>query len=287
MKNYLRKNYAFVFCIFVKLIILLVIPGIFFTGCTSALQQPLQESVVKKLRKPEPESESVKRIPNFYSEGDESRPYKVLGKWYRPMAHSRGFRQQGIASWYGEDFHGKPTSSGEIYNMYGISAAHKILPLHTYVRVRNLQNGQTIDLRINDRGPFVSGRVIDLSFGAAQKLGIVAPGTAPVEVIALGTPSSSPNNNNWKDKRYKPIDYDRGIFSIQVGAFGDRINAEKVARELIAFYKYAKVKPYMAQDKKQTLYRVVVGKCSSLQQAEKYEYYLKNKGFQDAFTIAE
>ncbi|MDM8536132.1 septal ring lytic transglycosylase RlpA family protein [Desulfobacterales bacterium HSG17] len=271
----LKKDCVSVFYIFVKLIIL----GTFFAGCTSTLP-PLQKTVVKKLNKPKP----VKKSPDFYSGGQESRPYKVLGKWYRPLAHSTGFQQQGLASWYGEDFHGKATSSGEIYNMYGISAAHKILPLHTYVSVRNLQNGKTIDLRINDRGPFVSGRVIDLSFGAAQKLGVVGPGTAPVEVIALGTPSS---NTNGKKKRYRPIDFNQGVFSIQVGAFGDRINAEKVANELVGFYKYAKVKPSMDQGKKQTLYRVIVGKCSSLQQAEKYENLLKNKGFHDAFTIAE
>lgn len=268
-----KKGLVSVFTILVTLAFI----SAFFIGCTSKLP-PLKKPVVKRIKKPRP----VKKKPDFYSGTSESRPYKVLGKWYRPLASSSGFRQQGIASWYGQDFHGKPTSSGEVYNMYGISAAHKILPLHTFVRVRNLQNGKTIDLRINDRGPFVSGRVIDLSYGAAQKLDIVAPGTAPVEVIALGSPSKKKQR-----KKYKPVDYNRGIFSIQVGAFGDRINAEKIASELVGVYKYAKVKPYMARGKKQTLYRVIVGKCSSLQQAEKYEYLLKNKGFHDAFTIAE
>ena len=273
--SHLKKDCISVFYIFIKLTII----GIFFAGCTSTLP-PLQRPVVKKVKKAKP----VNKIPDYYSGGQESRPYKVLGKWYRPLAHAKGFQQQGIASWYGEEFHGKPTSSGEIYNMYGVSAAHKILPLNTYVRVRNLQNGKIIDLRINDRGPFVSGRVIDLSYGAAQKLGIVGSGTAPVEIIALGKALS---NNNSKKKIYKPVDYNHGTFSIQVGAFGDRINAEKIANELIGVYKYAKIKPCVAQDKKQTLYRVIVGRCSSLQQAEKYEYLLKNKGFHDAFTIAE
>ncbi|QTA78653.1 Endolytic peptidoglycan transglycosylase [Desulfonema limicola] len=277
MKNsHFKKDCILVVSFFIKLIIVIT----FFAGCTSTLSPPMQKPAVKKIKRPRPEN----KLPDYYSGDQESRPYKVLGKWYRPLAHADGFQQQGIASWYGEDFHGKPTSSGEIYNMYGISAAHKILPLNTYVRVRNLQNGKTIDLRINDRGPFVSGRVIDLSYGAAQQLEIIGPGTAPVEVIALGTPLS---NNKGKKKRYKPLDYNKGSFSIQVGAFGDRVNAEKVAGELIGFYKYAKIKPLMAQDKNQTLYRVIVGKCSSLQQAEQYEYLLKNKGFHDAFTIAE
>ena len=153
------------------------------------------------------------------------KPYKVLGQWYTPMADARGFQQRGIASWYGEDFHGRQTSNGETYDMYGISAAHKTLPLGTYVRVVNLDNNRSLDVRINDRGPFVHGRIIDLSYGAARKLGVVGPGTAPVEIVALGTPApgTSPDKPG-----YLPVDYYSGNFTFQVGAFVDRANAQRL-----------------------------------------------------------
>jgi rare lipoprotein A len=111
--------------------------------------------------------------------------YTVFGKNYRVRTTSAGHRERGIASWYGKDFHGKRTSSGTPYDMYAISAAHKTLPIPTYVRVTRLDNGSSLVVRVDDRGPFVEGRVIDLSYGAARKLGMVEQGTAPVEVIAL------------------------------------------------------------------------------------------------------
>lgn len=109
-------------------------------------------------------------------------PYTVLGKTYRVMPDSRGFVEQGIASWYGNKFHGRKTSNGEIYSMYGMTAAHKNLPIPSYVRVTNLNNGRQIVVRVNDRGPFHQGRVIDLTYAGATKLGFIKQGTAPVRV---------------------------------------------------------------------------------------------------------
>jgi hypothetical protein len=103
------------------------------------------------------------------------KPYKVFGKWYQPLPDSKDFRQRGIASWYGKDFHGKKTSNGEIYDMYAMTAAHKTLPLGTYVRVHNLENNRKLEVRINDRGPFVRGRIIDLSYTAAKNLDSSGP----------------------------------------------------------------------------------------------------------------
>ncbi|MDZ7597942.1 MAG: septal ring lytic transglycosylase RlpA family protein [Desulfobacterales bacterium] len=113
------------------------------------------------------------------------KPYQVYGTWYQPLTHARGFTENGRASWYGEKFHGRRTSNGEIYDMYALTAAHKTLPFDTYVKVRNLDNNRSIVVKINDRGPFVSGRIIDLSYTAAKEIGVVGPGTAPVEVVAL------------------------------------------------------------------------------------------------------
>jgi len=112
-------------------------------------------------------------------------PYSVLGKTYRVLPESDGFKERGIASWYGNKFHGRRTSNGEIYNMYGMTAAHKNLPIPSYVKVTNLDNGRSIVVRVNDRGPFHEGRVIDLSYAGASKLDYLKQGTARVEVEAL------------------------------------------------------------------------------------------------------
>jgi len=114
--------------------------------------------------------------------------YSVKGKTYVPLKEvARGFSQKGIASWYGPGFDGKKTSSGEVYDMYALTAAHTTLPLHTLVKVTNLNNQKDVIVRINDRGPFVGDRLIDLSLSAARTLGMVTPGTAPVHVTVLGS----------------------------------------------------------------------------------------------------
>ncbi|HEY5717684.1 MAG TPA: septal ring lytic transglycosylase RlpA family protein [Motiliproteus sp.] len=118
-------------------------------------------------------------------------PYQVLGKHYRVLESAEGFREQGIASWYGNKFHGHLTSNGETYDMYAMSAAHKHLPLPSYVRVTNLANGRQVIVRVNDRGPFHEGRVIDLSYAAASRLGMLQQGTARVSLEAI-TPAATP-----------------------------------------------------------------------------------------------
>ena len=203
------------------------------------------------------------------------KPYKVLGKWYQPLPHARGFGQCGIASWYGKKFHGRKTANGETYDMYGISAAHKTLPLGTHVWVRNLKNNKELNVRINDRGPFVKDRIIDLSFGAAQKLGIVESGTAPVEVVALGIETGSTTS----------LDYYKGNFTFQVGAFKVRENAERLKEELSQKYQNAHIA--VLDSGEETFYRVRVGKNDNLKAAEAYEKILIKDGFKDVFIIAE
>ncbi|MDA1349541.1 MAG: septal ring lytic transglycosylase RlpA family protein, partial [Chloroflexi bacterium] len=119
------------------------------------------------------------------SRPENSKSYAIRGSTYLVLGSSDGYREQGVASWYGDYFHGRRTSSGDTYDMYEMTAAHKTLPLPTYVRVTNLENGRSVVLRINDRGPFIEGRIIDLSFVAAQKLGMAERGLARVEVEAL------------------------------------------------------------------------------------------------------
>lgn len=113
--------------------------------------------------------------------GGPNKPYEVLGRWYAPAATDIAWRERGLASWYGAGFHGRPTANGEVYDMFAMTAAHKTLPIPSYARVRNPANGREVVVRINDRGPFVDGRVIDLSYTAALRLGVLG-GVAPVEV---------------------------------------------------------------------------------------------------------
>lgn len=210
------------------------------------------------------------------------KPYKVLGKWYQPLPDSRGFSQRGIASWYGKDFHGKKTSNGEIYDMYAMTAAHKTLPLGTYVRVHNLENDRRVELRINDRGPFVRGRIIDLSYKAADAIGVVGPGTARVEVTALATPATT---DGGTPRSYEPVDLYSGNFTFQVGAFVNRENAERLTAKLSDRYKNAHIMVYDRGD--QIFYRVRVGQFTTLKQAEAQESVLIRDGYTDLFIVAE
>ncbi len=154
------------------------------------------------------------------------KPYCIGNTWYQPIPDASGFKQRGLASWYGKKFHGRKTANGEVYDMHAMTAAHKTLPLGTCVKVRNMENGRSVEVRINDRGPFITGRVIDLSYAGAKAIGLVGPGVAQVEVVALGKPVSTP-----KGKRvYAPVDYRRGAFTVQVGAFQERSNAERLRK---------------------------------------------------------
>jgi len=212
------------------------------------------------------------------------KPYRIGKNWYRPLPHARDFKQRGKASWYGKKFHGRKTANGEIYNMYAMTAAHKTLPLGTYVSVRNLSNDRKIEVRINDRGPFVRGRIIDLSYTAAKKLGVVGPGTAAVEIVALGA-AAAVKTPGSTGRSYVPVDYYKGNFTVQVGAFSDRNNAARLKRKLDQEYNNAHITTY--HDGHETFYRVRVGKCSNLKQAEKYEEIMIQRGFPGAFAIAE
>lgn len=119
------------------------------------------------------------------------RPYAVMGRNYTPMTRIEPYKARGIASWYGRRYHGKPTSSGELYDMYGMTAAHTVLPIPSYVRVTNVANGKSVVLRVNDRGPFINDRLIDLSYTAAWKLGILGGGSGMVEVESI-IPGATP-----------------------------------------------------------------------------------------------
>lgn len=206
------------------------------------------------------------------------KPYEVDGQRYQPLRSHHGFKQRGVASWYGRKFHGRKTSNGETYNMYGLSAAHKTLPMGVYVKVTRLDNGHTITVRVNDRGPFVAGRIIDLSYGGAKQLGIVDSGTTRVEVEALG----------FKEQGqvvYKaPVDYDRGSFAVQIGAFGEPANANRLAEQMRSRYGHSSVSAVLMNGR--TVYRVRVGQFTSLERAESVAAELTSGGYQGSFVVA-
>jgi len=206
------------------------------------------------------------------------KPYTVDGKRYEPLKTHEGFVQQGVASWYGRDFHGKKTSNGEVYNMNAMTAAHKTLPLGVYVRVRNIDNGREAVVRVNDRGPFVKGRIIDLSFAAAKKLGVDAVGTAPVRIEALGYRGSGAD-------RYQPVDsYDAGNYTVQIGAFKEHSNAERLSADVKKIYGFSEIRTTNLNG--DTFYRVYAGKYSSLRAAEKAEREFSDHGYPGSFTVA-
>lgn len=168
--------------------------------------------------------------------------YDVLGKRYHVLPTSAGYAQRGVASWYGRDFHGLSTSSGETYDMHAMTAAHTTLPLPTWVEVTNLENGKRVVVKVNDRGPFVANRLIDLSFAAATQLDMVRNGTARVEVRTVGPPLEGVR----QEVAFASTEQSLGVSSpaaaslpaelmfVQVGAFSQRDNAEKLMQRLRA-----------------------------------------------------
>lgn len=212
------------------------------------------------------------------------KPYVVNGVRYYPLPDAYGFVEYGKASWYGKEFHGRPTSSGEIYNMYGKSAAHKILPLNTIVKVTNLTNQKTIILPVNDRGPFVKGRVIDLSYGAARDLEIIGPGVVEVKVEALAREVGKVKGEEGVTPLIEVQDFRRGEFTVQVGAFENQQNALKLAERLRENLEEVRITVYEGGNGK-IFHRVQVSKTETLDQAEAMEKRLEAMGFVDAFKV--
>ena len=259
----IKKNRYIFFYNLIRYLAVCFLALIFFiTGCTG-----FKKAVPVKQKK------MPVSLPNSF------KPYKIGNNWYNPLLNAEGFEEQGIASWYGKDFHGKKTASGEIYNMYQLSAAHKTLPLGTWVKLHNLNNGKKINLRINDRGPFIKGRIIDLSYGAAKKIGIVDSGITPVRIVILNKPE-----NKLKNKlAYAPANFFQSEFTIQVAAFSDFNNAKRLKKKLDQNYKNIRIKKI--SDKENNLYRVYAGIYATRQQAEKYKENLQKNGYYNVFTV--
>ncbi len=215
--------------------------------------------------------------------------YEVEGRRYYVLASNEGYKERGIASWYGTKFHGRRTSSGEPYDMYAMTAAHTTLPIPSYVEVTNLSNGRTVVVKVNDRGPFRHNRLIDLSYVAALKLGIVAEGTGKVEVRAV-----MPAEAALKGAAASPAapqlatDSSPAMF-LQVGAFADRRNAEQLSQRVAAVAPRGAVKiseqPGAAP--RGSLYRVRLGPLSSVDEVDQVSRKLDDLGLSDAHVVID
>ncbi len=216
--------------------------------------------------------------PEIHRRTASGQPYEQFDRHYTPMEKSAGFTQTGVASWYGNKFHGKKTASGEPYNMYAMTAAHKTLPLGTYVRVINLENHRSAVVRINDRGPFVDDRIIDLSYLAATRLGIAQTGTGRVQLIALNKEDDiAPVNDRELIKAALPENARQPGFTLQVGSFTRRENAVNLRAALAKQYDEARLVIY--HDGRETFYRVRVGRYDSREKGEAARQEMLTDGF--------
>lgn len=233
--------------------------------------------------------------------------YAVAGKSYQVMADNEGYQESGIASWYGTKFHGRRTSSGEPYDMHGMTAAHKTLPLPTYAEITNLQNGRKITVKINDRGPFHENRLIDLSYAAASKLGILATGTGLVKVRAI-TPGRTPQCGGCRDAQEPPPDApptpaitaaerqgsandaSRAVkVYLQVGAFRNRDNAEQLRVRIDGARGHEKNGAGAAsvQIVEGELYRVRIGPFAKAEEVDCFTSGLQKLGIRDTQVIID
>ena len=204
-------------------------------------------------------------------------PYQVAGRWYTPMQQAVHYDEQGIASWYGKDFHGRKTANGERYDMHAFSAAHKTLPLPTLVRVTNLDNGRSVIVRVNDRGPFVKDRLIDLSYAAARALGFAEHGTTHVRVQTLDNNSPKPAPAHDIPAPTPAARY------IQVGAFASQANAMAMHQRLQRDFPAIQIQSPHGDDH---LYRVRIGPLSQQYEIEQLIGDLRRHGISQSIVVA-
>lgn len=208
--------------------------------------------------------------------------YVVFGKRYHVLNSAKGYDQRGIASWYGTKFHGQLTSSREPYDMYKMTAASPNLPIPTFVRVTNLQNGRSVIVKVNDRGPFAPNRIIDLSYAAAKKLGYMQQGTAMVQVTALH-PGETVHPMLAKAAEFQPISKEPHLY-LQLGAFSNLNNATALQYR-IKHYTQRTVRLKAVKIGQKPIYKVQVGPLAGVGETDKLKQKLEDSGFGDAMTV--
>ena len=251
-------------------------------GCTvnRPLFEPADGAPVAPVN-PHAISDAVPRVEPVTRAGNKN-PYTVAGKTYHLLPTSRGYRAEGIASWYGTKFHGRNTANGERYSLYGMTAAHKTLPIPAYVKVTNLDNGRTVVVRVNDRGPFHDDRLIDLSYAAAVKLGYAEQGTARVRIEAIDVKSTGDQSTGIAESgAVAPAPTavaspaEKEAYFLQVGAFKSIDLANRLRAELILSTNQT-VK--VAASEPAGLYRVQVGPLETLSKVQALSELLIESG---------
>ena len=259
-------------------------------ACASA---PRRAAVPARLPPP-PAAPVADAVPRAEPRSRNGNPpfYEVNGQRYQVLANAEGYVERGVASWYGPDFHGRDTSSGERYDMYAMTAAHRTLPLPCYARITNLANGRSAVVRINDRGPFVANRIVDLSYSAAARLDIVRTGTAFVELRTLGaetsaddarlpamatvTPAPAPEPELQPASPPAPV-----TLYIQVGAFADQDNAQHLI-ELLQAHGLTHVFSLASSSGGRLLRRVRVGPIATVEEFDQLAARLAALGYPEA-----
>lgn len=262
------------------------------TACSTmpGKSQPTIASTAKDGPPPFPVdvSQLQNAVPKYEPKCNYGNPpmYTIVGKHYYVMDSAKGYSQVGMASWYGTRFHGKPTSSREPYNMLAMTAASPTLPIPTYVRVTNLENGRQVIVKVNDRGPFADGRIMDLSYAAAKKLGYADKGTAKVRVEAITV--DGPNDQPVMLAKNDPVkpaaapENTKQLY-LQVGAFQQKAKAQQVQIQVAQLtHQTARIEPITLNDK--TLYRVQIGPLRDLQKTDVVEQ-LQQQGFSKPISI--
>lgn len=255
---------------------LLFLCGATFSGCTTVLTSAPPPKAAPPAK---PAAKTGARIPAT------QRPYQIDGKTYYPLPSAEGYVETGTASWYGNPFHGRKTSNGETYNMYDWTAAHKTLPMNTRLLVENLGNGKSTTVRINDRGPFVGTRIIDLSYNVARDLGIMKEGTGKVRITALGEAETVQLADNKTAAHFLPHeDFQKGDFYVQIGSFTVQNNADRLKDKMLKEGRETETVRYDRAD--QIFYRVQVKAGNTLAAAKQMEQTMAKAGFPGAFVVA-
>ena len=262
--------------------LLVIISMTLLFACSTGRYQQAHDSIPTRLPNQSELKDATPRAEPYSRGGNKD--YRVRGIDYKVLNNALGFEQTGIASWYGNKFHGHLTSNGEIYDMYAMSAAHKNLPLPTYVKVTNLSNNKSVIVRVNDRGPFHKGRVIDLSYSAAYKLNMLQTGTAEVKISAINTfankttPNTAAINNstNATSVTANPHAGDKNY--IQVFATSKLELAKKKAKLLTQRYKHAVNYP-----KENGIYRIQIGPILNTETLNQLLETLKQSDYPNAY----
>lgn len=265
-----------------RILPLLLLPLLLLAGCSSkgtVLITTDREPPKKRVEAP------YKKVPESNRIHPTQKPYQINGRTYYPLPSAQGYEEAGIASWYGADFHGKKTSNGETYNMHGLTAAHKTLPMDTWLLVTNQENGKELTVRVNDRGPFAKERILDLTKTGAGTLGFLDQGTARVKITALGEAETYRHGGVTTERFKTHPDFQSGEFYVQIGSFAQEDNARRLKEQMLAWGRKAVIRKFDRGD--QLFYRVQVRAGHNLPSAREVQQTLEGSGFPGAFVVAQ